>query len=93
MAELQSEPYPTPSLDEYDDYAEMYEAEMDLVDELREDDDETVIRFPVADNYAIYRVSSWEPLTLQHVPTGDAYQIPRAHLRGLREEDVRAAEF
>ncbi len=47
-----------------------------------------VARFNVADGYAFYKVTSLRPLKLAHVPTGDAYMIPDAHLRGLRKADI-----
>ena len=47
-----------------------------------------VLQFPIADGYAIYRVSKTSPLTLEHIPVGDAWQIPAAHIRGIRKRDV-----
>jgi len=47
-----------------------------------------VLQFPVADGYAIYRVSRASPLTLEHIPVGDAWRIPAAHIRGIRRRDV-----
>lgn len=49
-----------------------------------------LIRFGVADGYAVYRVKSLKPLVLEHVPFGDAYQISVSHIRGLRVTDVKA---
>ncbi len=49
-----------------------------------------LIRFPYADSYATYRVIKDTPLTLQHVPYCDAWEIPVAHIRGLRRADVVA---
>lgn len=54
--------------------------EHDLVGEL--------VKFPVGDGYAIYVVADVKPLTLVHVPVGDAWQIPKAHARGLRLDDI-----
>lgn len=48
------------------------------------------ISFPVADGKAAYLVTKESPLTLQHVPLGDGYQIDPAHIRGLRKADVLA---
>jgi hypothetical protein len=45
-----------------------------------------LIRFEVADNYAYYLVTSEKPLKLQLVPYG--YEVPDAHIRGLRRADV-----
>lgn len=47
-----------------------------------------ILRFPVADGYAIYRVTKERPLTLQHVLFGDEWQIHPALLRGLTKADV-----
>lgn len=48
-----------------------------------------VLQFPVADGRALYVVVKEKPLTLRHVPFGDAWQIPAAHVRGLTMQDVR----
>lgn len=46
-----------------------------------------IMSFPVADGRAFYFVFSEKPFVLQHIPHGDAWQIPAAHLKGLRIED------
>jgi len=51
-----------------------------------------LLAFPVADGYAHYRVSKASPLTLQHVPYGDAWRISAAHIRGLRKADAIESE-
>jgi hypothetical protein len=48
-----------------------------------------IIKFPVADGYAIYHVLSVSPVRLEHVPYGDAWQIPSAHIRGLTPVDIQ----
>lgn len=48
-----------------------------------------ILAFPVADGAAMYLVQKTRPLTLQHIPVGDAWQIPAAHLRGLNMDDVK----
>lgn len=48
-----------------------------------------VIRFPRADGYAMYMVYKLRPLTLIHLPVGDAWRIEEFAERGLRLEDVR----
>jgi len=48
-----------------------------------------VLRFPKGDGYAFYLVVKEVPLTLSHIPVGDAWTIPEAHIRGLRVQDVR----
>lgn len=47
-----------------------------------------LMSFPIADGCATYRVSKESPLTLEHVPYGDAWQIPYAHIRGIRKADA-----
>lgn len=49
-----------------------------------------LIRFQVADGYAVYVVSKSEPLTLQHVPYMDAYQANEATIRGINKNTVRS---
>lgn len=48
-----------------------------------------VVSFPYADGSAMYLVQKVRPLTLQHIPYGDAWQIPAAHMRGLTLEDIQ----
>jgi hypothetical protein len=50
----------------------------------------TLLRFPMADGYALYVVTSEKPLTLQHVPFGDAWQAAAATIRGVTMSDVQA---
>ncbi len=48
-----------------------------------------LLQFPVADGYALYIVNRTRPeIELIFVPSGDAWQIPEAHLRGLRISDI-----
>ena len=51
-----------------------------------------VLRFPVADGHALYLVSGTNPLTLEHIPHGDAYRIPPAHIRGIGKRDILEQE-
>lgn len=46
------------------------------------------VRFPFADGHAVYEVRGQKRYTLHHVPVGDAWEIPYAHLRGLRKDDI-----
>jgi len=48
-----------------------------------------VIRFPRGDGYAQYMVFRTKPLSLLHLPLGDAWDLPDYQLRGLRVKDVR----
>jgi hypothetical protein len=52
-----------------------------------------LLRFPVADSYAVYRITSAKPLTLAHVDYMDGWTITAAHLRGINlasvKEDLR----
>lgn len=61
-----------------------------------------LVRYPIADGYAVYKIVSAKPLTLAHVDYMDGWTIPAAHLRGinlasvkedLRVKDARAAFF
>lgn len=47
-----------------------------------------LVAFPWADGHAIYRVSKDKPLLLQHVPYGDAWQVPYSQIRGMRRADI-----
>lgn len=47
--------------------------------------------FAAGDGAAIYRVTKAKPLTLQHVYVHDGWQVPAAHIRGIRMADVREA--
>lgn len=80
MARLLKTPYPIPA-------AQNPTEERATVKQLFADG--KAIRFPWADGYAIYFVKSVSPPVLQHVPVGDAWRIPYAHIRGVRAADIR----
>jgi len=86
MAKLGT-PYPFPKWEDYPDYKEYYKASDKALDEIPQD---KLIQFPIADGYAFYYVKSLSPLTLQHIPYSDAWEIPYAHIRGLRKSDILA---
>ncbi len=44
-----------------------------------------IVKFAVADGYAEYMILSMRPLKLIHIPLGDAYQFPYAHLMTASE--------
>ena len=44
-----------------------------------------IVRFAVADGYAEYMVVSMRPLSLIHIPLGDAYEFPYVHLLNAKE--------
>ena len=44
-----------------------------------------VIKFPVADGYAMYMVISMRPLQLVHIPLWDAWHFQYAHLLTAKE--------
>jgi hypothetical protein len=48
-----------------------------------------VVTFSVADGKAAYVVVKDRPLTVQHVPIGDAWHVHRCTLNGLDEAEVR----
>lgn len=90
MAQLFDKPYPgdwawrtTSDGFDYDDECKRTDDMFAAIDQDR------IVRFPVADGYALYYVKSLKPLVLQHIPYGDAWQIPYAHIRGLRLADVQ----
>jgi hypothetical protein len=47
-----------------------------------------LLRFPRADGYALYIVVKESPLTIAHIPSGDAWTIEPALIRGLRKLDI-----
>ena len=47
-----------------------------------------VLSWPVADGSAYYLVTKDKPLTLQHIPCGDAWKVDPILIRGLRRDDV-----
>ena len=49
-----------------------------------------IFSHPYADGSAYYYIVSDKPLVLQHIPYGDAWQLPYAHIRGLRLCDIEA---
>ena len=49
-----------------------------------------ILRFHVADGFAVYRVAKTKPLTLQWVPWCDHYRLAPAYERGLALRDVAA---
>lgn len=51
-----------------------------------------VYRWPVADGKASYMVMQTRPLSLLWLDGDDGYDLPEAHLRGLRVSDLREAK-
>jgi len=47
-----------------------------------------ILSWPVADGKAFYTVIREKPLTLQHIPYGDAWRVDPILIRGLRRDDV-----
>ena len=68
-----------------EDFSDCWEKEQAELDEIGRDN---IMSFPVADGSAMYKVVKEKPLTLAHIPYGDAYQIPYAHIRGLTYADL-----
>jgi len=69
-----------------EDYTDCWKKEKDDLDAIGRDN---IMRFPVADGSALYRVVKEKPLTLEHIPSGDAWEIPFAHIRGLTYADLK----
>lgn len=98
-ATLHPDPYPgvwmMANNEGWDAYFARTDALLDAIivksSKIRIDDESLVgflMRFPIADGYALYVVSRQKPLQLQHIPSGDGWRIPPTHLRGLRLTDV-----
>lgn len=50
----------------------------------------SMVRFHIADGYAVYVVASAKPLALLHLNGYcDGYAIPEAHMRGLKVADIQ----
>jgi hypothetical protein len=84
MAKLLATPYKNTKWDGVEPYRE-YDKR---VSEILKNIGDQVIKFPVADGYALYFVKTLKPLVLQHIPAGDAWRISAAEIRGLRIADV-----
>jgi hypothetical protein len=86
MAKLLDTQYRLPRLFECgNDWNEYFAEQEKALDEIPV---EKLYSYPVADGRALYYIVSMSPLVLQHIPFLDAYQLPMAHIRGLRREDV-----
>lgn len=85
MARL-AKPYKFPKFDvsNFEDYEKKSDEAFDAMGE------NNLVRFPAGDGYAFYFIKSRKPLVLQHVPYGDAWQLPAAYIRGLTLRDVDA---
>ena len=70
---------------QYESFQKMWDAGLDLPEGQIKG---AVVHFPIADGHANYIVTKLRPLTLQHVPVDDGWQIPLAHIRGLRKDDL-----
>lgn len=96
MAKLDPKPYPLKAPEGWS--PEAIRAQMDEVEALvraTADLPENeivggVIKFHVADGYAMYMVTKASPLTIQHIAYSDEYAISAAHIRGLRRADIEA---
>ena len=51
---------------------------------------DNIMSFPIADGKAFYKVVKEKPLTLQHIPFGDAYEAHPALIKGLDLDDLKA---
>lgn len=77
-----------------DDWDSLDQREADAIAEYIEDLPKgemigKTVKYQIADGYAVYIVISEEPLMLIHVNSGDGYQIPDAHMRGLILSDIK----
>lgn len=69
-----------------DSWREHHELEQESLEHLRGTG--RVWRHQVADGFAYYYVVNEDDPVLVHIPYGDAYAVPEAHIRGLRREDI-----
>jgi len=86
MARLDVKKYPMPNIADYKGNIHGWIAECDKT--IAKIPKNKLLQFPVADGYALYFIKSTKPLVLQHIYHLDGYEIPGAHVRGLRLEDV-----
>lgn len=87
MATLHEQPYPGDwEFHPGEDFSE-YRRRIDVL--FASTPTNQVIRFPWADGHAYYYVYSETPLTLQHIPYGDAWHVHDATIRGLRLSDIK----
>jgi len=49
-----------------------------------------ILRYTVADSYAIYLITSEKPLTLTHIGLYDGYRVHPAQIKGMTLKSVRA---
>jgi len=89
MAKLLKTKYPFPK---YEDYGKNFTRYFNDSDEaLSKIPVEKLYSYPVADGHAYYYIVSLSPLTLQHIDYMDGWELPDAHIRGLRQKDVLRA--
>lgn len=102
MAQLIPNPIPAPEWSDYSDSDGRFDRKtMQTVDNAyyakcaeacRENGDHPllgkVLRWQRADGYAEYMVWNTKPLTLMHLPVGDAWSVETPLIRGLNLADV-----
>lgn len=88
MAQLHKSPYPGEWWFKKDENVQEYFQRTEIL--FKAIPAERIMSFPVADGHAVYYVFSEKPFVLQHIPYGDAWHIPAAHLRGLKVKDWRS---
>lgn len=95
MAKLVALSVPFPELGMSGNFMASFKAQQEALDKLRKEPRASnsvvgaLMSFSVADGQAWYRVEKEKPLCLSHIPFGDGYRIPDAHLRGLKLDDVK----
>jgi len=96
MAQLSNKPYPGDWSFNGQEGFKRHEAQLASLEKEAAEVDPSVslvgalVTFPWADGHAVYRVSKDKPLTLQHVPVFDAWQVPYPQIRGIRRADIVA---
>lgn len=97
MAKLVSLSIPFPELGMSGNFMESFKKQQEALEKLQKEPRApnsfvgALMHFSVADGQAWYRVEKERPLCLSHIPFGDAYRIPDAHLRGIKLDDVKLA--
>lgn len=87
MATVAKERYPFP---EYEDFNGDFDAFIDASEEaLNAIPKDRLFYVPFADSYAYYYVVSLRPLVLQHIPYGDAWELPAREIEELTAKKVQ----
>ena len=87
MAKL-GKPYPFPEPNYTLPWEEDRKKQEDALAAIPQD---RIYSYPHADGQALYYIESLKPPVLRHIAYGDAWELPAAHIRGLRTQDLERA--